>query len=405
MKKLEWRTEKRKINDLIPFEHNPRKMTEDQVEQLKKSLSTFGLVEIPVIDVDNVLVAGHQRMKVMQLLGHGDDEIDVRIPNRKLTEQELKEYNVRSNKNTGEWDFEQLAGLFDENELRDIGFTDLELGLIDFDDENSEKDDAIPEEPVEAQTKEGDLYELGAHRVLCGDSTKIEDIERLMNGKKADLYLTDPPYNVAYTGKTKDALTIENDQMSDDSFKQFLVDAFTGAFSYMKPGAVFYIWHADSEGYNFRGAIHDIGQKVRQCLIWNKNSMVLGRQDYHWKHEPCLYGWKEGDSHLWNSDRSQTTVLNFDRPSVSKSHPTMKPVELIAYQITNNTKGEDIVLDTFLGSGSTLIASEKKGRICYGLELDPRYCDVIVERYVEYTGNNEVVKNGKKVKWSKKNAS
>ena len=207
-----------------------------------------------------------------------------------------------------------------------------------------------------------------------------------MGDKKVDLLLTDPPYNVAYVGKTKDALTIENDAMSDSSFRKFLKDAFTAAFAYVKPGGVYYIWHADSEGYNFRGALHDIGVQVRQCLIWNKNSMVMGRQDYHWKHEPCLYGWKDGASHLWASDRTQTTVLDFARPTSSQEHPTMKPVELIAYQITNNTKGEDIVLDTFGGSGSTLIAAEKTGRICYMMELDPKYIDVIIKRYEDFTG-------------------
>jgi len=262
------------------------------------------------------------------------------------------------------------------------------------------QDDVIPEN-VPARSKLGDLYELGQHRILCGDSTQVEAVSALCGGKKVDMFLTDPPYNVTYVGKTKKALTIENDSMSDGKFRQFLIDAFTSAFSVMKAGAVFYIWHADLEGYNFRGAIHEIGQKVRQCLIWNKNSMVMGRQDYHCKHEPCLYGWKEGASHVWNTDRKQTTVLDFIRPSRSTEHPTMKPVELIAYQICNNTKGEDIVLDTFGGGGSTLIACEKTGRICYGMELDSRYCDVIVSRYCQYTNNYNIKCNGKDIVWEK----
>lgn len=285
----------------------------------------------------------------------------------------------------------------------DVDFDTLEIKGIDSDlmIEPEEKDDEVPETPKEPKSKLGDLYELGEHRVLCGDSTQLEAVLSLCGGNKVDMYLTDPPYNVSYEGKTKDALTIENDSMSDLDFRKFLVEAFTPADAVMKAGAVFYIWHADSEGFNFRGACHDIAWKVRQCLIWNKQTMVMGRQDYHWKHEPCLYGWKDGASHLWNSDRTQTTVLNFDRPSRNAEHPTMKPVELFSYQITNNTKGEDIIFDNFLGSGTTLIASQKTGRICYGMELDPKYVDVIVQRYVDFTGNEDIKLNGETIVWKK----
>lgn len=223
---------------------------------------------------------------------------------------------------------------------------------------------------------------------MCGDSTSIDAVETLMEKQLADILITDPPYNVAYEGKTKDALTIKNDSMGDDQFRQFLRDAFTAADMVMKPGAVFYIWHADSEGYNFRGACKDSGWTVRQCLIWQKDTMVMGRQDYHWKHEPCLYGWKDGASHLWATDRKQTTVLNFDRPSRNAEHPTMKPVELFAYQIQNNTKGEDVVLDTFGGSGTTIISSAKTGRVCRMMELDPIYCDVIRRRWTNWAKEN-----------------
>lgn len=209
-----------------------------------------------------------------------------------------------------------------------------------------------------------------------------------MDGVRADLFLTDPPYNVDYEGGT--GLKIKNDKMEDDAFRQFLREAFTAADNVMKPGAVFYIWHADSEGYNFRGACHDIGWLVRQCLIWNKNSLVMGRQDYHWKHEPCLYGWKDGAGHLWASDRKQTIILNFDRPSKSSEHPTMKPIKLFDYQIQNNTKGEDVVLDTFAGSGTTIIACEQNGRSARCCELDPKYCDVIVDRWEKLTGEKAV---------------
>src|SRR5690606_31040582 len=201
----------------------------------------------------------------------------------------------------------------------------------------------------------------------------------------------DPPYGVSYVGKTKDALTIENDSLDDEAFREFLVVAFVNAFNVLKPGAAFYIWHADSEGFNFRGAIHDCGELVRQCLIWNKNSMVMGRQDYHWKHEPCLYGWKNGASHRWYADRSQTTVLDFARPSRSEIHPTMKPAALIAYQIGNSTKQRDLVFDPFLGSGTTIIAAQQLGRRCFGLELAPRFCDNIVDRFQRFTGTPAIL--------------
>ena len=207
-----------------------------------------------------------------------------------------------------------------------------------------------------------------------------------MGNEKADLLITDPPYNVDYVGKTKDALKIKNDKMENDAFRLFLHDAFWAADTVMRGGAVFYIWHADSEGYNFRGACSDIGWKVRECLVWNKNSMVLGRQDYQWKHEPCLYGWKDGASHLWASDRKQTTVIDYDRPTKSELHPTMKPVGLFAYQIGNNTHEGDNVLDLFGGSGTTLIACEQMKRNAFLVELDPHYCDVILQRWENLTG-------------------
>jgi site-specific DNA-methyltransferase (adenine-specific) len=211
-------------------------------------------------------------------------------------------------------------------------------------------------------------------------------LERLCEGQLVDMWLTDPPYNVAYEGGTKEKLTIQNDSMSNDAFRQFLRDAYSAADAVMKKGAVFYIWHADSEGYNFRGAAADINWTVRQCLIWKKSSLVMGRQDYHWMHEPCLYGWKDGASHLWASDRKQTTILEFAKPSRNGEHPTMKPVELFEYQMLNNTKGSDLVLDSFAGSGTTAIACEKHGRHARLMELDPKYCDVIIKRWQDFTG-------------------
>ncbi len=383
-----------KVSEIKPYHKNAKKHPKKQVEQVAASIREFGFNQPIVIDKNNVVIVGHGRLEAAKLLGMNE----VPTITVDLSEEKANAYRLADNKlNESDWDMDLVI-----EELKTLSEPMLDLTGFDKDliIEANEADDVIPDN-VPNRAKLGDIFELGPHRVLCGDSTQIEAVSRLMDGKKADILVTDPPYNVAYTGKTKDALTIENDSMSDSSFRQFLVDAFTGAFSVMKAGTVFYIWHADSEGYNFRGAIHDIGEKVRQCLIWNKNVMVMGRQDYHWKHEPCLYGWKKGASHLWNSDRTQTTVLDFVRPSRSTEHPTMKPVELMAYQITNNTKGEDIVLDIFLGGGSTLIASQKTDRICYGMELDPKYVDVIVQRYVDYVENPIVKCNGEIIEWNK----
>jgi DNA modification methylase len=383
--------------NIIPYKKNQKKHPKKQIEQVAASIKEFGMNQPIVVDKNGVIIVGHGRYEALKLLKWEIKPEWIKVVD--LTEEQAKAYRLADNKlNESEWDMSLVV-----EELKTLSEPMLDLTGFDKDliIEPDEKDDEVPDVPTEPQSKLGDIYELGRHRVICGDSTQLEAVLALCGGVKVDMYLTDPPYNVAYTGKTKDALTIENDSMSDTGFRQFLVDAFTTADAVMKQGAVFYIWHADSEGYNFRGACHDINWQVRQCLIWNKNVMVMGRQDYHWKHEPCLYGWKDGASHLWNSDRTQTTVLNFERPTRNGEHPTMKPVELLAYQITNNTKGEDIVLDTFLGSGSTLIASEKTGRTCYGVELDPKYVDVIVQRYVDYTGNNKIKLNGKEIIWQK----
>jgi site-specific DNA-methyltransferase (adenine-specific) len=261
--------------------------------------------------------------------------------------------------------------------------TQLTDGLTD--------EDAVPEVPIEPKTKLGDIYQLGNHRLMCGDSTSIDAVEKLMDGQLADQLVTDPPYNIAYEGGSKKREQIKNDEMADEEFRQFLKDVYIAADAVMKAGAVFYIWHADTEGYNFRGAARDMGWRVRQTLIWNKDNSAFGRSDYHWKHEPCLYGWKEGSAHLWATDRKQTTVISCKRPSKSDLHPTMKPVELMEYQILNNTKGSDIVLDLFGGSGSTMIAAEKVGRHSRLMELDPKYCDVIIKRWEDFTGKKAVL--------------
>lgn len=410
-----------KPEELNSYHKNPRKMKGKMNDLLESSLVEYGdLSGIVFNQRTKELVGGHQRTRLLKddssiemleefspakedgTVGYGflvrnGQKFALRIVD--WDETKHARANVIANKIKGDWDMDILANQFDMEDLKLAGFELEEFGINPF--EPIEKDDVLPGIESESKSKLGDLYELGGHRVLCADSTKIEEVQRLMDTNMADILVTDPPYNVSYTGKTKDALTIENDEMSDASFRTFLFEAFNNAFKVMKAGASFYIFHADSEGYNFRGAIHDVGEKVRQCLIWNKNSMVMGRQDYHWKHEPILYGWKDGASHLWNNDRTQTTVLDFVRPTKNIEHPTMKPVEIIVYLIGNSSNKKDIVLDLFLGGGSTLIAAEKTGRVCYGMELDPKYVDVIVQRYVDYTGNENILKNGEPIVWKK----
>lgn len=378
------------LKDLKPYENNPRK-NDDAVKYVAESIKEFGFKVPIVIDKNNVIVAGHTRYKAAKKLKMS--EVPCIIADD-LTDEQIKAFRLADNKvaEKAEWDFDLLNA-----ELDDI--IDLDMELFGFEDalqddaEEAVEDEFEVELPAEPKSKLGDIYQLGNNRLMCGDSTVLEDVEKLMGGEQADMLLTDPPYNVNYKGKTKDKLKIKNDQMGNDNFRQFLTDAFSNADMVMKPGAVFYIWHADSEGYNFRGACFDAGWTVRQCLIWNKNSMVMGRQDYQWKHEPCLYGWKEGAGHLWASDRKQTTVINFDKPTRNDMHPTMKPIPLFDYQIKNNTKGGDVVLDLFGGSGTTIMACEQNGRRGYSMEYDPRYVDVIVDRWEKFTGAKAVLLN------------
>lgn len=381
-----------KASELQPHPRNWRTHPKNQINALKGLISEIGFAGAELVreleDGTLQLIDGHARAEIA-----GNAEIPVLVldvdeaeadkilatydpigamaeTNKQNLDAILREVQT-SNEDVAKMlaDLAQDAGLY-------LG-EDAEL-LTDPDD--------VPDAPVDAVTKKGDLWLLGEHRLLCGDSTDPDDVARLMNGRKADLWLTDPPYNVAYVGKTKDALTIDNDQMSDTQFREFLVNCFKIAFDNLKAGGSYYIWHADSEGYNFRGAVHDCEEVVRQCLIWQKNVMVMGRQDYQWQHEPCLYGWKKGASHGWYSDRKQTTLLVFDRPARSTQHPTMKPVKLFEYQIGNSTAPQGLVFDSFLGSGTTMIACQELGRVCYGLELAPEYCDVIVARWEAATG-------------------
>jgi len=386
------------IDKLIPYANNARTHSDAQIKKIQASLREFGFVNPVLIDKDCGIIAGHGRVEAAKR--EGMTEVPC-VWVEHLTEAQKKAYILADNKlaEMAGWDMELLSIELEELKELDFdidltGFGADELSDI-FGEEELEavEDDYEVELPEEPKTKLGDIYQLGRHRLMCGDSTDKETIIRLMDGTMVDLLITDPPYNVEYEGKTKEKLKILNDVMADDKFRCFLRDAFSAADAVMKGGAVFYIWHGDSEGYNFRGACHDVGWEVRQCLIWNKSSMVMGRQDYHWKHEPCLYGWKSGAAHLWASDRKQTTILNFDRPSRSESHPTMKPVKLFDYQIQNNTKCEDVILDTFAGSGTTIIACEQNGRTAYCCELDPKYCDVIIDRWETLTGQKAVLLN------------
>ncbi len=379
------------IEKITPYARNSRTHSDEQVAQIAASIREWGWTNPILVDEDGGLIAGHGRLLAARKLGLS--QIPTMVA-KGWSEAQRRAYVIADNKlalNAG-WDQELLAV-----ELGDLQGFDFDLMLTGFSDDELSKllaektegetdPDEIPDAPADPITKPGDVWLMGKHRLLCGDSTSVDDMEKLTGGQLVDMWLTDPPYNVAYEGGTKDKLTIQNDNMGDEQFRAFLRDAYVTADTVMKPGAVFYIWHADSEGYNFRGAARDAGWQVRQCLIWKKSSQVMGRQDFHWKHEPCLYGWKDGAAHLWANDRKQTTVLEFDKPSRNGEHPTMKPVAIFEYQLLNNTKGGDIVLDSFAGSGTTAIAAEKNGRVAHLMELDPRYCDVIIKRWQDFSG-------------------
>lgn len=375
---------------------NPRLIKNAKYDKLKESITNYpemlswrSLLVYPLDNGKYIIVGGNMRYRAMKELGHNEAPVFI-IPKETPIEK-IKAYTILDNNGFGEWDWDLLANEWETFELDDWGVDlpafdestddeDGDEGNVAEDDFDEDKDD------VEPRTNKGDIWVLGEHRLMCGDSTKASMIQELLSGEKVDLYITDPPYNVTYEGGTKDALTILNDEMDDDSFRDFLVNAFMAVDSVLKEGASFYIWHADSEGYNFRYAVKHCGWLMKQCLIWKKNAMVLGRQDYQWKHEPCLYGWKAGASHNWYSDRKQTTVLEFNKPNRNAEHPTMKPIELFAYQIQNSSRKGDIVLDSFGGSGTSIIACEQLNRKCYMMELDPHYCDVIVARWEKLTG-------------------
>lgn len=382
----------RRPSELVPDERNARTHSDVQVAQLVRSIREFGFTNPILIDEGGGIIAGHGRRQAA--ISSGLETVPT-ITLRGLSPEQRRALVIADNQIAlgAGWDLELLT-----SEIRALQEAEFDTSLLGFSDDqlqallapagnpgltDPDETPGVPDQPVSVL---GDVWVMGKHRLMCGDSLSIGAVRTLMGGVEADVLITDPPYNVAYEGGTKDKLKIKNDSMGDEEFRQFLRDAFVAADTVLKPGAVFYIWHADLEGYNFRGACRDAGWQVRQCLIWEKDSLVMGRQDYHWKHEPCLYGWKDGASHLWAADRKQTTVLNFERPKRNDAHPTMKPVALIEYQLLNNTKGGDVVLDLFGGSGTTMIAAEMNGRVARLMELDPKYVDVIVLRWQAFTG-------------------
>ena len=378
------------INKIKPNPSNPRVIKDDKFKKLVKSLKDLPeMAEVRpiVVNTDMVVLGGNMRLKAMKEAGWKDVPVQV----VDWPEDKQREFIIKDNVGFGEWEWEMLAKDWDTNKLSDWGLDVPDFAITEA--EAQEDDYEIPDE-IKTDIVLGDLFEIGEHRLLCGDSTQTDTFSRLFGQQMADMVVTDPPYNVDYTGKTKDALKIHNDSMKDVDFYQFLYDFYTALGSYTKQGGVWYVWHADSEGANFRKAMADSGILVKQCLIWKKNSMVMGRQDYHWQHEPCLYGWKEGAAHGWYSDRKQTTILEFDRPQRNAEHPTMKPVPLIAYQIGNSSKQGDIVADGFGGSRTTMVACHQLNRKGYLVEYDPKYCQVILERMIKLDPSLQIKKNG-----------
>ena len=404
-----------RLEDVRPYENNPRR-NDGAVDAVAESIRQCGYVAPIVVDEEMVILAGHTRYKALTRLGHTTAKV--------LIAEQKRKYRILDNK-TGEiaeWDEDLLR-----SELEGLDFGGFDFGLLDLAAPEVESpedvfEDEPPAPPQNPRTKRGELWQLGRHRVMCGDATSSADVQLLTGGAQMDMLLTDPPYNVDYTGGTKDALKIENDCMDGAKYRTFLETALAAAASAMKPGAAFYVWHADSEGLNVRQAAENAGLHPRQVLIWAKSAFTLSRQDYQWKHEPCLYGWKDGAAHYFVSsrnlstviederpnpaklskqelvdmvkalteDKEPTTVLHEDKPARSAEHPTMKPVRLIARLLHNSSAHGETVLDVFGGSGTTLIAAEQLGRRAYLMELDPKYVDVIIDRWEKLTGEKAV---------------
>ncbi len=449
------KTEKIKLSQININARNPRKISDKQLERLVRSILIFPEMQTLrpiVIDETYTALGGNMRYRALTAISEKSPaEVNMMLANGckgyaqkteaerqnlrdywaawladptaiivradQLTEEQKREFIIKDNVAFGEWDDETLTEDFDPDELLDWGLGDLD---DEPEDNDADEDDYGEEDAANAPTRcnPGDVWQLGRHRLMCGDSTKEADVAKLMGGERAHLLLTDPPYNVDYQGGTKDKMKIANDNMDDVAFVGFLTAAFNCAIQAMRPGAVFYVWHADSKGYEFRTALKEVGLTLRETLIWVKNALVLGRQDYQWRHEPCLYGWKDGAAHYFVDDRSQSTVIEDagvdyrklkkdellklvlqltdvsvpntviyeDKPTKNDIHPTMKPVKLMARLIKNSTKQEQLVLDLFGGSGSTLIACEQINRKCFTMKYDPKYCDAILDRWEKLTG-------------------
>lgn len=391
---------------------NPRYLKENEHDTLKKSLIDSPelleykpLMVYPLENGNYITICGNMRLRIaneLRLDGHSEfDTIPCFILKEGVPIQKIKEYAIKDNVQAGNWDWDELAnGDWKVDELQDWGvdcsfLTDTEP-VEQMSERKETEDDNYDENEHEIETKckLGDIWQLGQHRLMCGDSTDAAQVALLLDGQQIQLYLTDPPYNVAYgydnsatEGHRKDGLVVLNDKMDNDKFEQFLTNAFNAANANMRKGASFYIFHSDVYSYWFRKAlINTVDLELRENLIWAKNSMALGRQDYQWRHEPCLYGWKKGASHNWFSDRKQTTVMEFDRPTKNVEHPTMKPIPLFAYLIQNSSQEGWNVYDSFGGSGTTIMACEQLGRNGFSMELDPHYCDVIINRWETFTG-------------------
>ncbi len=382
------------INQLIPYEKNARTHSEEQIERIIKSLKEFGFVNPVLVDQNYGVIAGHGRILAAKKIGLTEVPC---IFVEDLTEEQKRAYIIADNKlalDAG-WDFEILkTELEDLEKLNfDISLTGFDIDELDFStgNENSEViDDEVPDIPKETKIKTGDIYQLGNHRLMCGDSTDFDNMKILMNGKKADLCVTDPPYNCSYVGKTEAAMTITNDNMESEKFYNFLLMAFKNIYANLADGGAFYCFHSDAEKVNFFNATVESGFHYSTTCIWVKDSLVLGRMDYQMRHEPVIYAFKDTAKHNWYSDRKQTTVWEFARPKKSELHPTMKSLDLIAYPIKNSSRKGSLILDAFGGSGSTLMTCEQLERTCYMMELDPKYCDVIVERWENFTGEKAV---------------
>jgi site-specific DNA-methyltransferase (adenine-specific) len=380
----------KKISEVKLNPNNPRLIKDDKFKKLVQSIKDFPemlSIRPIVVNKDMIILGGNMRFRACKEAGI--KEIPVIVTD--LPEDKQREFLIKDNTSGGEWDWDMLANEWDTDELEAWG---LDLPVFDIKDEGEADDDGYiaPEGGVETDIVIGDIFEIGHHRLICGDSTQTDTFQKLLNGDLADMVVTDPPYNVNYEGSN--GLKIQNDNMSNDDFYQFLYDFYTALNSYLKEGGAWYVWHADLEGMNFRKAFLDAGIKLTSTLIWNKNALVMGRSDYHWKHEPCLYGWKEGAAHKWYSDRKQTTVLDFNKPMKNGDHPTMKPIELFAYQIKNSSKVGDIVADAFGGSGTTMVACHQLNRKGYLVEYDPKYCQVIVDRMQKLDPSLVIKKNG-----------